>query len=438
MRNMVKKFFVSLLSVMLGAMSLVGCDKEDSGDWQVKAEELNHSQTKVVKAEKQLNLVCDPVTDGEKNYFYFKIGETDNVPVYYEHAYWHNKGKTDSVYEWETKTITQNAYVEANKQCSTISTSKSEKVSIETGTGASIGLNYKGLQLGLSAKVSEAFEMSIGSTSSVSVSQTFTKSLTDITEKSKKRTVTIHKDSPSGFYRYTVYASFDVYAVLVCNIATLSIEYDYFSIPQADSYFDEFRYSEDEYRFDTSISEKLVINMDEVVALGLNFFTRDIENRLPGSIYGRATYQTSNRIKIDDTGKFGLTQMYTDTIDLNHLVAYMNDGYVFRFHIIIHSESDTIAGIPIDGYKQMYLYNRYNQKVSESASNQLNEELACRNYGLVRSLQWEQDKGTDTFDLELRGSECVNVMFFRYDAQGKGSDTWYRNTLDVMIEVVKV
>lgn len=168
-------------------------------------------------------------------------------------------------------------------------------------------------------------------------------------------------------------------------------------------------------------------------------------------------------LTIDDAGHFGLRQFAYDTINLSSLSAFFNKNhtFVFKFTVEISEKHD--------GSQQFYLYNGYkhiynNFEESETLKKYYKEkgipfawvnksELYEPNktilreeavgIGLVGEYEMGHTKGeangTPTkysFEMKVSGEQCKELMYLRYDAEGKDKDTWYRNSLayEVIVE----
>lgn len=112
---------------------------------------------------------------------------------------------------------------------------------------------------------------------------------------------------------------------------------------------------------------------------------------------------------------------------------FMSNEYKFIFNVTVNiAEKD-------DGYQEIYLYTE-----SKKYSGTNYSEAEAINYGMIAGEIIEHGPGkkdTESYDhsfsWEVSGNRCRNTMYIRYDAHGNDSDTWYRNNLKIVVQVVK-
>ncbi len=326
-----------LLSTLLITFS--GCDfindllsdigLSNNSNMVIKASDVNKSfATKVVKPLRTIELISPPMTDGEKNYFYFKLGTTENVPVYMNAAY-HHDGRLTSEYEWKTTTISENDYTSRREECTTFSTAASVNATLTTSTSASVNATYAWGSVGMSTLITRGFEYTQSASASITSATSFANTIRSISQSAQSRKVTIHRDSPAGYYRYTVYATFDLYAVLICDIASQSVQYDYFSIPRKDSYFDTFKYSETG-NYDDAEIEKIQLDMSQVNSLNLDLFSTNVAKRMPPKLTDTSTHSFDTTITTSNS--YHISFKLIDDFELERLFA---EGYKLKLTLTI-------------------------------------------------------------------------------------------------------
>ena len=170
--------------------------------------------------------LCDSYTDGVNNYFYYHIGKIENVPIYYSDIQSHKS-------ESQTISITSAHSISSMLQ-------KTTSVCIEEAISDTLG-NTKGISGTLGkediASVSVSHAASESKTTSLlsSVGKEFTESLTFSITNSTSNELTLSSDDQAGEYRYIQLATFDVYAVLVCELDTKTCRYEYLTSVKRDS-----------------------------------------------------------------------------------------------------------------------------------------------------------------------------------------------------------
>ncbi len=130
-----------------------------------------------------------------------------------------------------------------------------------------------GVRAGMSAYVKEGWAQTTEEKTIDSHTESFVKMVKDSVETSQTKTITIGKDSPVGYYRYTICADVEVYAVAVCNIEEETVEIAYISVPIEKTYAEGFRYSANNTLFNES-EQKLALSEDALLEIGEDLFKK--------------------------------------------------------------------------------------------------------------------------------------------------------------------
>ena len=392
-----------------------------------------------IEAASEVSLVGEPLTDGKYNYFYFKLGETKNVPVYYEDAYYHD-GRTVSTYTWSTASVTEDTYTEAVENSVSNSTNASVKAEVSTSLSSGIKASYGNLTGDLSVKVTTSLATSAGYTHTESDKTSFTKKVSDKVQNSRTREVKIDKNSEVGYYRYVVYADFEVYAALICNIADKTIQYTYVTVPKPESFVDMFRFSTTNDFIASDDTAKLQLTDQMLASVTIDLFSENLPNKTADYVYASEFYEDTPNVKIVDDGVFGLEQVEKGhTLNMSSLKEYMTADYIFWFDFKVSSKCEKgFMGIGwVDGTHEIHLYNKENRTNIANSDDRVDEEIAKRDYGWVDSIEWTQRDGIDDLDLYVRGDQCKEMMYLLYDAHGDDEDTWYLRSFEITVKVIK-
>ncbi len=440
---MIKKIvkrITSFMLVVLSVLSISGCGGfKGEGDF-TRSEEIaveqrlhkNIERSYKAESKKNLQLIGEPVTDGEKNFFSFKLGQVDNVPVYWNNAFKHNGFETH-VYEWKTEYSAEEAYKRTQSKIveNTISTTSSIEISSKVGT--SISASYSGVNATASVEaasvVKDSLELSVGYTTS----EEFSETVSNIVSETKTRTVTIGPNAPEGAYRYTIYASVEVYVTLICDIKKQTIQYAYTSVILADTYMDGFAYSADNV-FDVSAETYMPIDVEQLNAMNLSFFKENLPNKTKGYVFANTILLKSQpNKKVTDQGLYGLEQTHlVDFLNLNSFEEFLTDEYIFTFSGYFKSQdgSKSIS----DDKREVHLYAKYNTYVSDTYN--MGPTMVKEDYGHILEENWY---GNDehTFEWVLSGGQCNVEMYLYYDASGTGNDDWYLKAIKVELTITK-
>ena len=172
----------------------------------------------------------DSFTDGEYNYFLFKIGEVDKVPIYYE-----NKQRYSGIGEYSLSFSTE----ETNTN--TIQTANSNCISKTVSVGNKTTANFQALKQ--TAKLAMEMSNSISSTSSTS--KTITNTITNTIKQQKATTYKLSSDCPAGYYRFTVYGTCDIFAVVASSPEDKTYDIEYVPFVKPESIEEGWYYSQD-------------------------------------------------------------------------------------------------------------------------------------------------------------------------------------------------
>ena len=289
------KNFFKLISILVCAFSLVmlltGCNITflNSGDSSVNCEYISEMQTYITEPSENANVIVDQFTDGACNYYYFKIGEIHCVPIYYSQIQKHNS---------QTHTLSirsETSVAKILEKTTNICISETIEKSMMTSIGSSIGTSQDDpinacITGGISYSETASFNSSVG----VSFCETLEQSILNSTSEDLYLTSADAK----GSYRYIKLATFDVYAVLVCDIDTKTCRYDYITSVQEDSITASWYYAKKEA--DMSIpnkldseSKKLAFDVSAVEGMDLYGRIDDVRLLRKWSVYDDQDYSIS-------------------------------------------------------------------------------------------------------------------------------------------------
>ena len=378
------------------------------------------------------DIAVTSMTDGKNNYFYVKLGEIHNVPVYTNAAH-HHDGRTDVVYKWESSYVTEEGFKNTISNCINVATNATTKAYVNTGVEAGLKAGYASV----SAKVNAGMETTLGSSYSQSSTVSATESINQKISNSQSQMITISKDSPKGYYQYAVYGDFYMYTEIVCDIAARKVTYSYYSVPIPNSYVSGLWYSKDG-AYDIAPNSHLALT--EEIFKKINLFDENIDTKTEDCIYGECEFVDTEKIKIVDDGAFGLEHPdLIDCIDLSQLSDYMTNEYEFSFNGECKYVSEKKSGFWndgwVDGYHEIFLYNQLNERIGNSED--LAASIVQKKYGLLDSCTWTENEGGQPINWIVSGEKCRQYMYLYYDAYGEGEDTWYCKSIIITISVRK-
>ena len=189
------------------------------------------------------NLPVDSFTDGYYNYFIFKIGEVDKVPIYSDNKQRYNGiGELNLVFS--TTTTISTSIERSHTACLQNTVSMTSKT-----TGELQDINEI-------AKI--GFELSSSITSMSSTSKTVTTSVTETVAKYTATSYTLSPSCPAGYYRFTIYGNCDVYAFVAADLENKVFDISYHSLVKPESIEEGWYYSESgAFKSDRSVTSAI-------------------------------------------------------------------------------------------------------------------------------------------------------------------------------------
>ncbi|MBQ8415025.1 MAG: hypothetical protein IJX58_07255 [Clostridia bacterium] len=243
-------------------------------------------------------------TDGEYNYFYFKLGEVSRVPIAFGKTVLY-EGIGNRTLTFKTTSTTQNVLSSTTEHC--ISTTVSTKLS----AGIKGNLGMMDSATGLSASLATYLDSTTSTSLSYSMSKKFTDTISETFTRLEEDVFELDPSCPAGVYRYTVYANVEIYAIVVADIADETFQYTFVPlVKESDSnsaMIEGWIYSEDGY-YETN--ETIY---DQMEKLSLDDLISDID------LYGKVEKYINVR-----RGTLNITK--TSTVDEDNQVLILT-GY---------------------------------------------------------------------------------------------------------------
>lgn len=242
----------------------------------VRCSRISDLNTYVVHPSDNTNVVVDKFYDGIYNYFYFKLGEIHDVPIYYSNYQRHNaEVHTLSIYS-------EQSVSQLLQKTTDICISKGIEDTLEESesiTGA-IGTSEDSMaMISASAGIAKSKTTSFNS----SIGMSFTESLTNSISNGTQNEFSLTEADAAGYYRFIKLADFDVYAVLVCDTEKRTCYYEYLTSVQTDSIEEGWFFGEssDEMKDFTNLNNaQKKLSFDSSVLDNMDLYTAVKETRL--------------------------------------------------------------------------------------------------------------------------------------------------------------
>jgi hypothetical protein len=177
--------------------------------------------------------------------YYIYLGKAYNVPIAWETTHRYN-GVTPIELSYTASKTSDKMISRSNETCITETIESAVSKSNERNSKVSAGLGILTIGANIETGWKAGWGSSQSSSSSVSITDTYTSFLSWSETSSSAFSVTVgeHGEEP-GFYRYTLFATTDVYVTVVVDNTSSECYYDYSTFARTGTYFMELDYSED-------------------------------------------------------------------------------------------------------------------------------------------------------------------------------------------------
>ena len=152
----------------------------------------------------------DSFTDGKYNYFYFKLGSVENVPIYYSNL-WEFDGFGEQELSITNDDTVTTILEKTNQFCinNTVNQSSSNSLNISP----SITVDDTTFSL-----ISRGYEDTSESAYSLTTSSSYTSAIQSSISNASTRTLKLTRSDPAGDYRFVIRGKFIIHAIVVADI----------------------------------------------------------------------------------------------------------------------------------------------------------------------------------------------------------------------------
>ena len=180
--------------------------------------------------EKNQKKPIEQFNDGICNYFYYKIGEIHSVPIFYSETYEHigtNQFISNNSLDTLKKMLEEtNTFCFSNYVSSTALSSFQPVIDSECSTLSIAG-----------AKMSDKFSFNNA------INQSVVEPLLQSSINKTFASITLDENNANGYYRYISFANYDIFIVLISNLETEEVSYQYLTSIQEGSISSNWYYS---------------------------------------------------------------------------------------------------------------------------------------------------------------------------------------------------
>ncbi|HCC36967.1 MAG TPA: hypothetical protein DEQ14_04785 [Treponema sp.] len=246
-----KVFGVIALLVVTGLLA-IGCQNPEAPDQSLTSIGVPITRTRYVANHRPTEFV-NSYSYGNTDYYIYYIGNIEDNPISYEAAdeYWGIPFSRS----YSNKSVTISTVSESERITTTQTKTNTQEVLVKAELD--LGLIGKiGKFLGLSAELSAGWSGTWTTSEQVSTERITSSATTWAEEHEDEISYTLSGDMPHGFYRYTLFAQCDVYAVLKHDEINDIWSYDFFTCPRENTYINKIAYYEtvEEFYHSTSNS----------------------------------------------------------------------------------------------------------------------------------------------------------------------------------------
>ena len=313
-----KKLF-ALLLILACSASLFGCSLFGDDDEDGEGDALQIVETAYITYPEATTLELS-YTDGLYNYFIFKVGEVECVPLaYYDNPQRHT-GLVDTKYTWSDTTITSDVLRESETMMTEFAVSHDVTSSVSSGIEASATVEGGGVSAGLKTTMEAKLQTHVGTESTISTSSETAKEISAVCERRQEKSFVIEKSCPVGYYRYAVCTTCEVYVAIACNTKNNTYSVEYITTAIGDKY-DSILYSE-RSSLNADVSDKLTF--DSSAISGMDLFG-PIENIGKTAVIDLTAHLNENGTRLSDFSGGGYSySASTGVLELKGTDAYQN------------------------------------------------------------------------------------------------------------------
>jgi hypothetical protein len=142
--------------------------------------------------------------------------------------------------------------------------------------------------------------------------------------------------------------------------------------------------------------------------------------------------------KVTDDGQYGMNSSYEsmDILNLSCMQDYANEEYIFVFDIkMLMNELDS-------GYQEIWLYNDFNPNTISESYDDFRESVF--NLGMIDGVSTisyggeikSTSPGYEDIQFVVPGDRVAELMYLKYDANGKNDDDWELRGLVVEVNAI--
>ena len=370
--------------------------------------------------------IVKKVTDGQKNYFFVYLGSAENFPVFSESPRYYPKlesfqyaDNSDNPTDLLPVAAFANAFADlANEEFLAVEHS-------QYGWGG-IEFRYGNAALDISQR-----ELGFENENGVIVYYEKPEAFSDTvaarySARSSKKIVYDKSALQNGYFRYTLYADFDLYALVTADIYSGELSYTYLPYAKKGSIGEAIVYSESRYT-EAYLEDRLFVLKQEGI-INEDFFASGLPKMKDAPLaHLQGEFLDSDGKRISHDGVYGVEHLdQAEKLSLDELQSYMNGDYTFEFSVYLQAEEYD------EGYKEVYLYNSLFEKIKDS-EDKVDKKKAAK-LGMVAGYTFTE-KGREIFSWTVSGADCRDEMYILYDASGKGNDDWIKERISIFVTV---
>ncbi len=333
-------------------------------------------------------------TAGNSDYYAFYLGRVNRTPLQ----------NNSNVFEY-----IGNGYEKQFTSTVTNETIISEMLSITKQNCISTSLGFDFTQtLGseaLGVKISKGLSGEISGSQSISRQESIEKTVAYSESHTDTTTFSFDAQSKKGYYRYVLMGDVDVFVILVRNTQAGTYKVCTYEVISSEYYSLDYSPSS---RFDDHEYKPLVFEVSKSKVDSLPKPTTEIKPEK------NASYDSGFReITIDSSPS---QEKVRDTFDISNINEYLNENYIIHFEVQIYMREI------YKGYQEIYLCKNDETVVAgNSAYEYGGPGDANRNYSWV------------TFNWDVNGADCTEIMKLKFGGHGQNSDDWIRAHVKVNV-----
>lgn len=441
----IKVKLIILVLLVLASVSLIGCSGDEGSSYVEVDAYYAINNASQVNSSNVNDYITSSYSYGELDVYYIKLGEMDDVPIFYTDAYIHEGLDYSYTYEESdeksetTATSVTSAYSTTQTVLNSIMIGANTSITLTNSISATIEAEAEfgiaEVKAGLTESSTAEYAWSAYTEGTYTTQNEITQekvntvesTISYITGSRESRTLTLSAKDATGYYRYTVFVDAEVYLYMIIDNDTKNIYYEIQYVTIEGSRYTAFWFSDSNrvektndtyFDFDASITENLPSTKYDITDYDITEY--EDSSKLLQEQYTREFTAFETEQKIVDGSDSSNTWSYSKSFALNLNATEM--------------KADSIDSIKIEYWWDMKEANDgYQQFLFKIQGIQVALHEYEHTAGKADT-NYESYYKSFTVSLDAFNDEMTLDMYL--DCHGFGANTWYIKNLTIKVSPI--